>query len=358
MSHQYFNLNFPTSPPYFTNIQQHPFYGPQQQQFLQQQQQQMLPLQPPQQQQVLPLQPQQRKENDSTDSQKQERDKTKRDRWTPEQNQILVSMYVDNYEALESSNCNKVWPKILESVCNHGPKKTLKQVKVKIRNMKDTYKKCKDENKKSGNNLHKCQFYDEFDRILSQRDVVKLPEFFEVGAVKETQDFQEPEDTKELENETLLKTKKRKDFFSSEEENDECRDEDYEGMEKDIKKKRATKSDGNGILSKTRKRKQDIFSSSEEQNDEDEEYYEDLKKDVKKKRTKKQNDKPKNFQEQLLALQTEQMNIFERSERHFREFQQRMFEQQIEAEAKEKEKDREFFLKFGAILTGQYNKKD
>ena len=83
MSHQYFNLNFPTSPPYFTNIQQHPFYGPQQQQFLQQQQQQMLPLQPPQQQQVLPLQPQQRKENDSTDSQKQERDKTKRDRWTP-----------------------------------------------------------------------------------------------------------------------------------------------------------------------------------------------------------------------------------------------------------------------------------
>ena len=46
--------------------------------------------------------------------------------------------------------------------------------------------------------------------------------------------------------------------------------------------------------------------------------------------TKKQNDKPKNFQEQLLALQTEQMNIFEGSERHFREFQQRMFEQQIE----------------------------
>ena len=74
--------------------------------------------------------------------------------------------------------------------------------------------------------------------------------------------------------------------------------------------------------------------------------------------TKKQNDKPKNFQEQLLALQTEQMNIFEGSERHFREFQQRMFEQQIEAEAKEKEKDREFFLKFGAILTGQDNKKD
>ena len=75
MSHQYFNLNFPTSPPYFTNIKQHPFYGPQQQQFLQQQQQQMLPLQPPQ-QQVLSLQPQQRKENNSTDSQKQERDET------------------------------------------------------------------------------------------------------------------------------------------------------------------------------------------------------------------------------------------------------------------------------------------
>ena len=70
---------------------------------LQPPQQQVLPLQP-QQQQVLPLQLQQRKENDSADSQKQETEKTKRDRWTPEQNQILVSMYVDNYKALESCN--------------------------------------------------------------------------------------------------------------------------------------------------------------------------------------------------------------------------------------------------------------
>ena len=300
---QFFNnvFNYPTSASYFVQ-QQHAA--------LQRQQQQKQIFQHQQQQPMLQQQQTQQSKNDT--NQPQEKDKPKRDRWT-EQNQILVSMYVENCEALESSNCNKVWPKKLESVCNYGPKKTLKQIKVKVRNMKDAYKKCKDENKKSGNNLHKCPFYEDFDQILSQRDVVNLPEFFEVGTVqKENQKFQELEEEKMMEMETLAKTRKRK-----------C-----------------------------------DFSSSEEENDEDDEHYEELKKDVTKKRSKKPNDKPKSFQEQLLAIQREQMNVFEKSERHFREFQQRMFEQQMEAEAREKEKDREFFLKFGAILTGKNDKKD
>ena len=137
---QYFNnvFNYPTSASYFVQ-QQHAA--------LQRQQQQKQILQHQQQQQpMLQQQQQQTQQNKNDTNQPQEKDKPKRDRWTPEQNQILVSMYVENYEALESSNCNKVWPKILESVCNYGPKKTLKQIKVKVRNMKDAYKKCKDEN--------------------------------------------------------------------------------------------------------------------------------------------------------------------------------------------------------------------
>ena len=50
--------------------------------------------------------------------------------------------------------------------------------------MKDAYKKCKDENKKSGNKSNKCPFYDEFDKLLSDRDVINLPEFMEVGSAK------------------------------------------------------------------------------------------------------------------------------------------------------------------------------
>ena len=77
-------------------------------------------------------------------------------------------MYVDKFDELESSGCNQIWPSIVEAVSSPGPEKTLKQCKVKIRNMKDAYKKCKDDNKKSGNKSSKCPFYDEFDKLLSE----------------------------------------------------------------------------------------------------------------------------------------------------------------------------------------------
>ena len=93
-------------------------------------------------------------------------------------------MYVDKFDELEFSRCNQIWPEIVGAVSSHGPEKTLKQCKVKIRNMKDAYKKCKDENKKSGNKSNKCPFYDEFNKLLLDRDVVNLPEFIEFGSAK------------------------------------------------------------------------------------------------------------------------------------------------------------------------------
>ena len=75
--------------------------------------------------------------------------------------EVLVSLWVKNFEALESSRCNQAWPKLVNKVCSLGPTKTLKQSKVKIQNLKDAYKKFKDENKQSGNkrlmkNLIEC----------------------------------------------------------------------------------------------------------------------------------------------------------------------------------------------------------
>ena len=93
-------------------------------------------------------------------------------------------MYVAKFGELESSRCNQIWQSIVEAVSSRGAEKTLKQCKVKIRNMKDAYKKCKDDSKKIGSKSNKCPYHHEFDKLLWDRDVVNLPEFMEVGYAK------------------------------------------------------------------------------------------------------------------------------------------------------------------------------
>ena len=84
--------------------------------------------------------------------------------------------------------------------------------------MKDAYKTFKDENKQSGNERRSCAFYEEFDRVLSARNVVKLPQVCEVGMAEElaqsppeyhvdddtTYDFQENEFEENKENRKTL----------------------------------------------------------------------------------------------------------------------------------------------------------
>ena len=55
-----------------------------------------------------------------------EETKVKRKRWTARQAEFLVSLWVENFEALESSRCNQVWPNLVNKVCSLGPTKTLK----------------------------------------------------------------------------------------------------------------------------------------------------------------------------------------------------------------------------------------
>ena len=76
----------------------------------------------------------------------------------------------------------------------------------------------------------------------------------------------------------------------------------------------------------------------------------------KEKGSKPPKEKPKSFQEQLIDMQKQQIEVFERSETNFQTFQLSMFQKQLDAEAKEKEKDRDFFLKFGKMLTGSTSK--
>ena len=205
---------------------------------------------------------------------------------------------------IESSRCNQYWPKILQEVNSHGPEKTLKQCKVKIRNLKDSYKKCKDENKSSGNNFNTCKFHDEFDRVLSTRNV-NLPEFREVGAIKPL-------------------------AFDDEKKSEEDKTEPLD-------------------VGSSKKRK----TTEPENLDDSFEYYEELKRDFVDAKKKKTDDKKgkQTFQQELIQLQKQQIKSFEEPERRFQEFQKSLLDKQLEAEAKEKDKDRAFFLEFAKIVS-------
>ena len=61
------------------------------------------------------------------------------------------------------------------------------------------------------------------------------------------------------------------------------------------------------------------------------------------------------FHNELLEIQKQQLKLLEKSEKQCQAFQSKMLEKQLQSEAVEKQKDREFFLQFGKML-GQGNK--
>ena len=240
-----------------------------------------------------------------------EETKAKRERWTARQADVLVSLWVENFEALESSRCNQVWPKLLNKVCSLVSTKTLKQCKVKIRNLKDAYKKCKDENKQSGNKRRSFAFYEEFDRVLSVRNVVKLPQVCEIGVAEEL--AQSPPE--------------------------------YHVDDNDFQKSEFEESKEN------RKRKTLDLNESLES----EAFVDELKEAVKSKKIKRKQGAKTTLHDELLEIQKQQLKLLEESEKRFQTFQSEMLEKQLQSEAAEKQRDREFFLQFGEML-GQGNK--
>ena len=68
----------------------------------------------------------------------------------------------------------------------HGTVKTIKQCKITIRNLKDTFKKAKENNKKSGCEAQFPEYYDIFDDAIGHRHAVQLPKAVEVGAKEDS----------------------------------------------------------------------------------------------------------------------------------------------------------------------------
>ena len=121
------------------------------------------------------------REDEDTGNSETDSNKMKRDRWTAKQTEVLVTMWKENYKELESSKQHSVWMRIKNKIDGLGNPKTLKQIKTKLRNMKDAYKVSKDNNKKTGRSPSFCVHSDDFGEILCTRYFVNPPFTTQVG---------------------------------------------------------------------------------------------------------------------------------------------------------------------------------
>ena len=160
--------------------------------------------------------------------------------------------------------------------------------------MKADYKRCKDKNKGSVSNHHRCSFYEEFDAILGMRNVISMPEFGEVAESPGSPSVVNLEST----------SNKRKTANL---------DESFEGDQFLNELEEMQTADGN----------------------------------PKKKDTKPQK---KFFQEQMIELQKQQIELLKNSEENYMKFQRNMLREQLEVKSTERENDRQFFLRLGKCL--------
>ena len=125
---------------------------------------------------------------------------------------MLVELWKKFFHELETSKQATVWQKIRLGVNSFGSEKSLKQVKDKLRNLKDAYKSARDHNKNTGVSPMYSPFFDEFDEILGTRDVINTPHATEIGTLD---DEEEEERKKEQEGEEESQTSKIRTFLNS-----------------------------------------------------------------------------------------------------------------------------------------------
>ena len=76
--------------------------------------------------------------------------KRTREIWNYTQTAKLVKLWSYLHDLIESSRCNEVWFTIRKELAKYGGEKTKNQFRDKLRNLKDLYKKAKENNRTSG----------------------------------------------------------------------------------------------------------------------------------------------------------------------------------------------------------------
>ena len=91
---------------------------------------------------------------------------SKRESWSKEQTAVLVNSWKSVYKEIETYKQASAWVKVKEVVDKSGPPKSFMEVKKKLTNLKDAYKKAKDHsNLQTGVAPLYSSFYQQFDEI-------------------------------------------------------------------------------------------------------------------------------------------------------------------------------------------------
>ncbi|XP_066910308.1 uncharacterized protein [Clytia hemisphaerica] len=247
---------------------------------------------------------------------------TTRDSWTSEQTTTLVYLWVENQDMLNSTNANKAWGKIRDAVNKvNGKPKNITKCKAKIKGLKDAYKKCKRHNEgKSGVEFKTCKFYQQLDRVLSDKHVMTMPNVKESGQSKPdcADDRAEPAEPDDwtcgksiLQQEDELIESEDSDIDTETARGTGINDtfEEFEGTDEN------KKPDGNE--NKNKRKLTDLNDS-------------------------KKNKKKKTFHEELLDVQREQIDFFKSSEQNYTKFMRELVKNQQKHDAEEKKRDRDF----------------
>ena len=119
----------------------------------------------------------------SPDSEKQPGKKSY-DTWSQDQQKLLVQLWAENHEFIESKESHNAWRNVCENLnARAKTSRTVDKCMKKMKYLIDKYKATKEWNRKqTGGSIKQSLFYDEIDKILGCRDIVTLQYVSEAGA--------------------------------------------------------------------------------------------------------------------------------------------------------------------------------
>ena len=106
------------------------------------------------------------------------------DKWSDDEEKMLISLWAENIDRINSSQARKAWEDIATQMNKKfGSKRATESCKKKMKYLLERYKVCKDWNsKQTGGNLRKSAHFDEIDGVMGCRDIVTLSNVKEAGS--------------------------------------------------------------------------------------------------------------------------------------------------------------------------------
>lgn len=137
------------------------------------------------------------------------------DRWSNDEEKMLINLWAENLDRINSSQARKAWDEIGKQMnLKFGTKRATEKYQKKIKYLVDRYKIAKDWNsKQTGGHLRHSAHFEEIDAVMGCREIVTLGNVKEAGsAVSEREEAtsEEGDCIEKKEARTLRKkTKKR-----------------------------------------------------------------------------------------------------------------------------------------------------